>query len=86
MKTNIAIMHGVSYDDVEVDTKDIYTPELSDCFVRDGGGLMCQPKGRSNPFFVTGISPSMDITHEELFYEWLGLISAGDIDKAIIFR
>jgi hypothetical protein len=85
MKTNLAIMHCVSYDDVEVDTKDIFSPELSDCFVRDNGCLMCQPKGKLNPFFVTGMRPSYDISHEELFYEWLGLITDGKICEAIIF-
>ena len=86
MKTNIAIMHGVRYDDVEVDTKDIYTPELSDCFVRDNGALMYQSKGKSNPVFVSGLRPSHDINHEELFHEWLGLIVDGKICEAIIFN
>jgi hypothetical protein len=86
MKTNIAIMHGVSYEDVEVDTKDICTPELSSLIVRADGTFMQYKNGIPNPVLVRGVSPSMDIHHEELFYEWLGLISAGDIDNAIIFR
>lgn len=86
MKTNLAIMHCVSYDDVEIDTKDIYVPELSQLIVRADGTFMQYKNGIPNPVIVTGVSPSMDIHHEDLFYEWLGLISAGDIDKAIIFR
>jgi hypothetical protein len=86
MKTNLAIMHCVSYDDVEVDTQDIFTPEISSLVVRADGTFMQYKHGIPNPILVKGISPSMDIYQEELFDEFLGLISKGDIDKAIIFR
>lgn len=85
MKTNLAIIHGVAYDEVEVDTKDIETQELSDCFVRFGGGLMYHPKRNTYPIYVQLPVPAMDISEEEKFYNFLDLIVKGDIDNAITF-
>lgn len=85
MKTNLAIMHGVSFDDVEMDTKDIHIPELSELFVRDDGALMWKKKFLTHPVYVDRVRPAMDVNHEELFLEFLDLIAKKDFDNAITF-
>jgi hypothetical protein len=88
IKTSVAIMHGVSYDDVDVVTKDVFIPEKSEsCFVSGTAGTLMF-RANENAYFVpvNGISPAMDITKEELFYEFLDHITKQEIDKAIIFR
>lgn len=88
MKTNIAIMHGVSFDEVEVDTKDIEVQYLSQTAVVNRIGALLF-RANSNTMHwktVTGIRPAFDLSHSELFNEWLYLISKNDIEKAIIFN
>ena len=87
MKTNIAIMHGVTYDEVEVDTKDIASPEFAgDLIIHSDGSLMYKPNQYAHYIYVSGVRPALDIKHEELFYEFLDLIHKKDFDGALNFH
>lgn len=87
IKTNIAILHGVSYDEVEVDTQDVESPELSlNLEVFPDGSLMHRKNQYAQLTSVNGLSPALDISHEKLFHEFLDLITKKDYDNAIIFR
>lgn len=87
IKSSIAVIHGVSFDDVDIDTKDIYKPELSKTWiVRDDGLLMAKV---DNPYAtfreVTGLRFAYDVTKPELFEEALQLISDGKFCEVITF-
>ena len=85
-KSAISASYKVPFDEIEIDTEDIEVPEISEgLFVRAFGGLMCNRKN-GNPIFVTGIIPAMDIAHDELFHEFLDLITKKEFDKALIFN
>lgn len=92
MKTNIAIMHNVAYDDVDIDFKDIDSPDVSyTVAIGNHGDWTGKLLFRAdNPYaswrVVEGIRPAYDLTHPELFDEWLSLLSQGEISKAIIFN
>lgn len=87
MKSQIAIMHGVSYDDVDIDTSDMMMPEFSaTACVTDSGDLLF----RSNsPYaswrFGDGVTPALDITKDELFDEFLFLLNEKEFEEAITF-
>ena len=85
IKGCLAYTQGV--DDIEFEKIDIYEPELSSLFVRgsDGSLMKTQSLPYSNPRYISGVQPALDINHEELFYEFLDLISKKDIDNALIF-
>lgn len=86
MKTNLAFMHGVSYDDVEVDFKDSYVPDIaSDLIVREDGLFMFRPNPHAIFRAVEGIRPAFDLNHAELEEEFLTLLSKKDYCKAFIF-
>jgi len=92
MKINIAIMHNVAYDDVEIDFKDIDALDISyTSAIGNSGDWTGKLIFRAdNPYaswrIVEGVRPSFDITHDELFDEWLSLLSKGEISKAITFN
>jgi hypothetical protein len=88
IKSSIAVIHGVSFDDIDIDTEDIYLPELSKTWiVRDDGMLMAKV---DNPYAsfreVTGLRPALDITKPELFGEFLELIFQEKFCEAITFN
>lgn len=85
-KTALAAKYGIDFHKIDVITKDNEVQELSDCFLRTDGSLLWLPKHKTYPIVVQGISPAMDITHEELCEEFLDLITKKEFDKAIIFR
>jgi len=86
IKGCIAFIKGTDVDDIDMEKVEVFEPELSDLFVREDGSLMkFQKFPYSNPRYIKGVSPALDINHEELFYEFLDLISKKDIDNAIIF-
>jgi hypothetical protein len=87
LKTQLAAAHGVSFDDVEAIAKDVLVPELSEALSVREDGVMVR-RGRPNSFFipVNGVRPAMDISHEELFYEFLDHITKKEFDNALIFN
>ena len=78
--------HGVNFDEIDFEKVEIYNPELGDCFVRSDGSLMYKRTVNSSPIYVRGVQPALDINHEELFYQFLDLITKKDIDNALIFN
>ena len=87
LKTQLAAVHGVAYEDVEAITKDVVENELSETLIINPDGVLMK-KGRANSFFVpvNSVRPAMDTTKEELFMEFLDLIFNNNIDNAIIFN
>ena len=86
MKTNLAIMHGVSFDDVEVDTEEIYVPEIAEFLTVDcNGKLLFRANERAIFVQASGLTPAMDINKEDLYYEFLDLLQKKEYDNAIIF-
>jgi len=86
MKTNLAIIHNVSYDDVELDYKDIFKPELSLSLLVNGLGTLMFKSNEFAAFSpVESVRPSMDINNEDLCLEFLDLIRKKDYDNALIF-
>ncbi len=87
IKGCLATSRGIKFDDIDIEMLEVYKPDLSDrLFVRGcDGSLMQNHLLGGNPNVVTGLMPSMDISHEEFFYEFLDLISKKDIDNAINF-
>ena len=88
MKTQIAIMHGVGYDDVEVDVPDIEVPDCSaTTAINENGKLVFRP---DNPYAsfreINGLSPALDISKHDLFDEFLELLGKNKLDEAIVFR
>lgn len=85
IKGCLALTHGINVEDIEMETIEIYKPELSEkLFIRPDGSLMCTLHA-NHLFYVNGLQPSVDINHEELFYEFLDLITKKEFDKAITF-
>ena len=84
IKSCLAFTKNINYDDIEMDTIEVYKPELSNLFVRADKALMYRNRADSS-IYITGLQPAMDISHEELFYEFLDLITKKDIDNAITF-
>ena len=86
MKTNLAIMHCVAYDDVEVDIQDCEVPEFSMTAAIDQNGRLISRI--DNPYcswkVVSGVRPAMDIRHDELLDEFIELLNQKDC-KAFIF-
>jgi len=86
MKTSLAIIHGVSFEEVEVVSKDVFEPELSPFLtVNDEGVLLFKANNLAVFVPVRSVRPAMDINHEELFYEFLDLIQKKDFNGALIF-
>lgn len=84
-KSALAASKGIDCTLIEVIFEEGRT-DLSDCYVRGvDSALMWHPKHNSYPKYAESPIPAMDINHEELFNEFLDLISKGDIDNAIIF-
>ena len=83
-KSALAASRGIDCDLIEIEPQETRT-DLTDMFIRNDGSLMWHPKHNSYPKYVDCPIPAMDINHEELFNEFLDLISKGDIDNAIIF-
>lgn len=88
MKTNIAIMHGVSYDEVEVDTEDVMVMDISNTAAINRIGVLLFRADKSCIFWktVNGIKPAFDIGYDEQLNDWLSLLSSGNVDNAIIFN
>lgn len=85
MKTNIAIMHGVSFDEVDVDIQDDFLPEISsELIVRADGLFMFRPNPHAIFKPVQGVRPALDLNHPELEDEFLDLVNKRDC-KAFIF-
>ena len=59
--------------------------ELSDLIINERGSLMIKSKHGVAYKEVVGIRPSLDITKDVLFNEFLGLITDKKIDEALIF-
>lgn len=83
-KSALAASRGIDCASIEVEWV-LGREDVSDCFVRSDGSLMFHPKNRTYPVYVQLPAPAMDINHEELFEEFLLLISQGNIDNAITF-
>ena len=85
MKTNIAIMHGVSFDEVDVDIQDEYVPEIaSNLIVRADGLFMFRPNEHAIFRPAEGVRPAFDLSQPELEDEFLDLVNKRDC-KAFIF-
>lgn len=85
-KSALAASKGIDTDLIEVLPEE-HSQELSDTYVRGiDNALMNHPKHKTYPKYVDCPMPAMDINHEELFEQFLVLISKGDIDNAIIFN
>ena len=87
MKTNLAIMYGVAYSDVDIDFKDDEVQDVSHTSgINELGKLTFRA---DNPYaswkLVEGVKPALDIEKEELFYEFLDLIRNKEFNKAITF-
>jgi hypothetical protein len=84
MKTNIAIMHGVSFDEVDIDIQDDYIPEISsNLIVREDGLFMFRPNQYAIFKPVEGVRPALDLNHPELFEEFLDLLSKNSCEAFI---
>jgi len=86
IKGCLAYTKGVNVDDIDMEKVVVYEPEIGDSFVRHDGSLMYKRSYSASPIYVRGVQPALDINHEELFDEFLGLIHKKDIDNAIIFN
>lgn len=88
MKTNLALEHGVSFGEVVTETKsiDIFSPEESMFWAVGIDGVLKARYTRNSPYYsVKGLRPALDITKEELNYEFLDLIHKKDYIKAFTF-
>lgn len=84
-KSALAASKGIDTDLIEILPEET-RQDLTDTYVRGiDGALMNHPSHKTYPKYVDCPIPAMDINHEELFNEFLELISKGDIDNAIIF-
>lgn len=59
--------------------------ELSDLIINERGSLMIKSKHGVTYKEVVGIRPSLDITKDVLFNEFLGLITDKKFDEALLF-
>lgn len=59
--------------------------DLSNLIIDERGCLMIINKNGVTYKEVTGIRPSLDITNDILFDEFLGLITAKNFDEALLF-
>lgn len=85
IKSCLAYTKGINYEDIDMETIEVYKPELTDrMFIRYDGSLMFLHTPTSNPIYVNRPTASVDIYHEEMIDEFLDLISE-DFDNAIIF-
>lgn len=82
-KSALAASRGINSDLIEVFNEEV--PDCSDSFVRYDGALMYQPKGKTYPVYVNYPAPAMDIAKEELFMEFLDLISNKKFEEALTF-
>jgi hypothetical protein len=83
-KSALAASRGIDSAEIEVDWV-VGREDVSDSFVRNDGSLMYHPKHKTYPVYAQMPVPAMDITKEELFEEFLLLISKGNVGDAIIF-
>ncbi|HEY5392461.1 MAG TPA: hypothetical protein VIJ57_10125 [Hanamia sp.] len=85
IKSCLSFTRQINYDDIEMETIEIYSPVISEqMFVRSDGALMYRNNSQCSNH-VIGFQPALDISHEELFHEFLDLIAKKDIDNAITF-
>ena len=87
IKACLAIKHHVPYNDIEVDIKDVYEPELSTSAVVNEIGLYFRAN-RPCAIFVkaNGIGAIPDINTEVGFEMFLDAISKRQYDKVITFN
>jgi hypothetical protein len=87
IKSSLSVIHNVPFDDIEVDFEDAIKPEVSKTlFVTDKGLQFRADNPYASLRSVDTPLPAFDITADEDFEKFLGLLVKGDIDNAIIFR
>lgn len=80
IKTNLAIIHHVSYDEIEIDTKDVEVREFSHFMISEFG-LQCVWDTDTNQTRDTVAPPF--INNPRGLDNFLDLLFKGDIDNAI---
>ncbi|MCC6447271.1 MAG: hypothetical protein IT215_01115 [Chitinophagaceae bacterium] len=86
LKSGLACIHNVPFDEIEVDSQDIIEPEVSrTLFVTDNGLQFRADNPYASLRSVDSPVPSLDIRQSDLFDEFLELILQKDIDNAITF-
>jgi len=86
IKSCLAYTKGINFEDIDMEEVKEFKPELTEkMFVRYDGSLMFLRTPNSNPIVVKNPTASVDINHEELLEEFLGMIAKKDFDNAITF-
>lgn len=88
MKCAIAFMHGISFDDVEMETKTIPLRDMTLlAAINDSGKLVFKSKHpRSCWRVVETVGAIQNFQVGDGFYDFLDHITNGDIDAAINFN